>query len=84
MSLYIFKKRKRDFSLHFNLIQSLLDNNKVNTSDINNNKREFKTWFWYKSANKSYSNYKKKRYSNVDIKKSDLKRKKPSHKGLAR
>ena len=67
----MFKKEKQDFSSLCNLLDLLLDNNKVNISNIINTKGELKTWFWHESANKSDSDSEKEGYSNVNIKKSN-------------
>lgn len=57
LKLYYFKPfKKKDFSLFFNFIEALLNDNKANKSKTNNSKTSLETEFWDYSVNKHHFN----------------------------
>lgn len=62
-----FKKRRLKASSFFTSVQLDTDNNKLSTTDINNEKAESGTYFWNKSANKTNSDFEEEGYDDVDV-----------------
>lgn len=66
------------------MIQPLLDDNKVNTSNTTDSKGESKTEFWHKNANESDFDSKEEKYSDVNVQEANLEGEQLSHEKMAR
>lgn len=65
----VFKKRGLEARLFSKLAQPKIDDNKLNMVNTSNTKDRLKTWFWYRSVNKTNSDTKEEKNN---IAKSDL------------
>lgn len=66
-SIEFFKKRRLKASSPFTSVQLDIDNNKLSTTDINNEEAESVTYFWNESANETNSDSEEEGYDDVDV-----------------